>query len=93
MEKQNTSTTMLALITGVAVGAAIGILLAPEKGSETRSQINDSIKRFGNILKNATSEGLNAFKEMKDSLYQKSGNLEDKFSETEYSGTDSKQHI
>ena len=33
--------TLLALVTGVAIGAGVGILFAPEKGTKTRSKIKD----------------------------------------------------
>jgi gas vesicle protein len=34
----------LALLAGVAIGAGIGILMAPDKGSKTRGKIKDGIK-------------------------------------------------
>ncbi|WP_456313690.1 YtxH domain-containing protein [Pseudomonas shirazensis] len=37
----NNSNTIAAILAGAAVGAAIGILLAPDKGSKTRSKIKD----------------------------------------------------
>lgn len=35
---------LLALVTGAAIGAGIGILYAPEKGSETRHKIKQKAK-------------------------------------------------
>jgi len=37
--------TFLALITGAAIGAGIGILYAPEKGSKTREKIGKESKK------------------------------------------------
>ncbi|WPR72247.1 YtxH domain-containing protein [Flavobacterium sp. NG2] len=37
----NTGNTLLALITGAIVGAGVGILFAPDKGSKTRGKIKD----------------------------------------------------
>lgn len=41
----NTGQTILALLTGAAIGAGIGILYAPDKGSETRNKIDKERKR------------------------------------------------
>ncbi len=38
---------LLAFVTGAAVGAACGILMAPEKGSETREKIAEALKKRG----------------------------------------------
>ncbi len=37
------NSTALALIAGVAIGTAVGILLAPDKGAETRRKIKKGI--------------------------------------------------
>ncbi|HVU98200.1 MAG TPA: YtxH domain-containing protein [Puia sp.] len=54
----NTSKILLGFIAGAAIGGALGILLAPDKGSETRrriaergSEIGDSIADFGESVK------------------------------------------
>jgi len=54
----NTSKILLGFIAGAAIGGALGILLAPDKGSETRrriaergSEIGDSIVDFGESVK------------------------------------------
>lgn len=39
---KNTGGVLAALLGGAVVGAALGLLLAPEKGEETRAKIVDS---------------------------------------------------
>lgn len=41
----NTGSTLLALITGAAIGAAAGLLYAPEKGEETRRKLGEESRR------------------------------------------------
>lgn len=41
----NTGQTILALLTGAAIGAALGILYAPDKGSKTREKIGEGAKK------------------------------------------------
>jgi gas vesicle protein len=54
----NSTKILLGFIAGAAIGGALGILLAPDKGSETRrkiaeksSEIGDSIADFGDSVK------------------------------------------
>ncbi|CAC9977089.1 YtxH domain-containing protein [Flavobacterium sp. WLB] len=39
----NNSNTIAAILAGAAVGAAIGILFAPDKGSKTRAKLKEGI--------------------------------------------------
>ncbi len=39
MNRSDTGTVLLALLTGAAIGAGVGVLYAPEKGTKTRKKI------------------------------------------------------
>lgn len=41
----NSGSTMLALLTGAAIGAGIGLLYAPESGEETRRKLGENARR------------------------------------------------
>lgn len=60
----NNQKMLVGLFAGVAVGAALGILFAPEKGSEIRKKIStkggdygQNLKdKFGNLVSSATEQ-------------------------------------
>ena len=52
------SKVLLAILGGVAVGAAIGILFAPDKGSETRKKVSDAAKDFTDKASQKVKEGV-----------------------------------
>lgn len=47
----NTSKVLLGILGGVAVGAIAGVLLAPDKGSNTRKKLRDSGQGYIDDLK------------------------------------------
>jgi len=49
---------LLGLLVGVAAGAALGILFAPEKGSATRKKITKKSEDYANALKEQLKEFL-----------------------------------
>jgi len=71
MENSNNSGKMIgAVLLGAAIGAALGILFAPDKGSETRKKIagktgdiSDALKAKFNVL---LAEAKNEFESAKE---------------------------
>jgi gas vesicle protein len=67
--KMSSSKVLISFLVGAAVGGALGILLAPDKGSETRRKIvekgndlGDSISEFGGTIKDKVSQLVNGAK-------------------------------
>ena len=67
--KMSNSRIIISFLVGAAVGGALGILLAPDKGTETRrkivekgSEIGDSISEFGGTIKDKFNQMVNGAK-------------------------------
>ena len=67
----NNRRTVLALLTGMATGAILGILFAPGKGSETREKIANSAKRVADNIKETAQKSTEAFSDLKEKLFNK----------------------
>ena len=77
------SNNMLALLAGAAIGAAIGVLFAPDKGSVTREKLKDGFDDLKNQAKSkwdAVAEE-NNFADKKEQLKEK---VEEFLSDTSY---------
>lgn len=75
----NSGSTFLALLTGAAIGAGLGLLYAPDSGEETRRKLGENARR--------TQDDLNRrYKETSSNLSQKAKkakmDFEDRLEET-----------
>ncbi|ATA88675.1 YtxH domain-containing protein [Capnocytophaga stomatis] len=80
-----TGNVLLALVTGVAIGAGAGILFAPNKGEETRQKIKDSVDKKTSKMKKKMDKLAREVKgksaEIKGSLEE---NIESLLAKSEY---------
>jgi gas vesicle protein len=67
---KNSSKIFAALVVGAAVGAVLGIMFAPDKGSETRKKINEEGKKMSDALKNKYNEMKEKMNAVKDDMEQ-----------------------
>lgn len=58
-----------ALLAGLAAGAVLGVLFAPEKGSETRDKLNESLADLGDAIKERAEEQLDQFGDFKEKVF------------------------
>lgn len=65
----NDSTKVVAaLLAGLAAGAALGILFAPERGSETRDKLNDALKNLSDAIKDRAAEEIDNLSNFKENV-------------------------
>jgi len=74
----NAVSNTLLFIAGAAIGATVGILLAPAKGSATRERISDETKR---IVSNAEAKGKELVHEAQSIISKNTDAVKEKFQE------------
>lgn len=72
----NAGNTLIALLTGAAIGAGIGILFAPDKGSRTREKFKDG---YDDAKKDLKHKFENASNELKNTFSCDKNNLQDTY--------------
>jgi gas vesicle protein len=70
--------TLLGFLAGAAVGALAGILLAPDKGSETRKKISKKTSDLGDSLKGSFNDFVDGIKDSYANMKSEAEDVEEK---------------
>jgi gas vesicle protein len=79
----NNGKILAALLMGAAAGATLGVLFAPDKGSETRKRIADRASELGNGLNDSISKGKEVISDLKDRVSGKVDEVKSRVSDYE----------
>ena len=71
-----TTKVILGLIGAAAVGAAVGLLFAPSKGSELRQNIRDKANEFADNLGNMFSKTKDELDGMKEDVKRRAARMQ-----------------
>jgi gas vesicle protein len=74
----STSKILLGFVAGAAVGAALGILFAPDKGAETRRKISEQGNDLADNLKGKFSDLVDGVKEKFSSVKSEAEDVAEK---------------
>lgn len=83
------SKVVVALLAGLAAGAALGILFAPEKGMETRDKLTESLKKLGDSIRDTAATEIDNLVGLKDKVVD---NIKSKIKSTEQEYQDDLEH-
>jgi gas vesicle protein len=83
------SKVFVALLVGLAAGAALGILFAPEKGNETRDKLAESLKTLGDSIKETAAAEIDNLLNLKDKVVD---NIKTKINGAEQEYQDDLEH-
>jgi gas vesicle protein len=76
----NTSGKILAAVAaGIAAGAVLGILFAPDKGTETRRKISEQGKKIADGVKMKFNKGKEKFNDLKEGIEKKMNEKAEEF--------------
>jgi gas vesicle protein len=83
------SKVVVALLAGLAAGAALGILFAPDKGTETRDKLTESLKRLSDSIRETAATEIDNLVGLKDKVVD---NIKSKIKDTEEEYQDDLEH-
>ncbi len=86
---KDNSKVVIALLAGLAAGAALGILFAPDKGTETRDKLSESLKNLGDSIRETAATEIDNLVGMKDKIM---GNIKTKIKGAEEEYQDDLEH-
>jgi gas vesicle protein len=62
------SKVLVGLLAGLAAGTALGLLFAPETGTETRDRLSQSLKDLGDSIKDKAADEIDNLVNLKDKV-------------------------
>jgi gas vesicle protein len=74
------SNAVLLLLTGIAVGAVAGILLAPEEGTKTSKKLLKKARKYKKILEDKVSDYKDKAADLKDNIEGAAQDVKKRFS-------------
>ncbi|MES2829036.1 MAG: YtxH domain-containing protein [Bacteroidota bacterium] len=83
------SKVLIGLLAGLAAGAALGLLFAPDKGTETRDKLSQSLKDLGDSIKDRAADEINNLSSLKDKVVN---SVKSKIKQTEDEFADDIEH-
>lgn len=83
------SKVLIGLLAGLAAGAALGLLFAPEKGSDTRDKLSQSLKDLGETIKDRAADEINNLASLRDKVVD---SVKSKFNQAEEEFADDVEH-
>ena len=80
---------VVALLAGLAAGAALGILFEPDKGTETRDKLSESLSNLGDSIKETAANEIDKLVGLKDKVVE---NIKSKVKGAEQEYQDDLEH-